>query len=189
MNLRRLQQFCADEYLNLYYADESAFSMNPCLPYGWQAKGETVGIVPQGNRKINVFGIFSSDNFCFTKSSGRNINTDFIVSAIEEFAENLPSDKPAVLVLDNAATHHSRLFRARSASWQEKGLFVFYLPKYSPHLNLAETFWRKAKYEWLKPADYFSFEKFKEKVAEIFTNVGAKYRINFKEQKCQPISA
>jgi len=189
MNLRRLQQFYADGYLNLYYADESTFSMNPCLPYGWQAKGEIVGIVPQGNRKINVFGIFSSDNFCFTKSSEQNINADFIVSAIEQFAQNLPPGKPSVLVLDNAATHHSRLFRAKSINWQEKGLFVFYLPKYSPHLNLAETFWRKTKYEWLKPADYFSFEKFKEKIAEIFTNIGTKYRINFKEQKCQPISA
>jgi len=101
----------------------------------------------------------------------------------------LVSDKPTVLVLDNAAMHHSRLFRAKSAVWQEKGLFVFYLPKYSPHLNLAETFWRKAKYEWPKPKDYISFDRFKEKIAEIFTNIGSKYRINFKEQKCQPISA
>jgi transposase len=189
MNLQRLQQFCVDGHVDLYYADESAFSMNPCLPYGWQAKGETVGIVPQGNRKINVFGIFSSANFCFTKFSDQNLNADFIASAIEDFAENLSPNKPAVLVLDNAATHHSLLFRAKSASWQENGLFVFYLPKYSPHLNLAETFWRKAKYEWLKPADYFSFEKFKEKVAEIFTKIGTKYQINFKQQKCQPISA
>ena len=181
MNLRRLQQLYADNHLDLYYSDESAFSMNPCLPYGWQAKGETIGIVPKGNRKINIFGIFSSDNFCFTKFSDQNINTNFIVSAIEQFAENLTPEKPTVLVLDNAATHHSRLFRAKSINWQEKGLFVFYLPKYSPHLNLAETFWRKAKYEWLKPADYFSFEKYKEKLAEIFTNIGSKYRINFKE--------
>ena len=189
MNLRRLQQFCAAGHLDLHYADESAFSMNSCLPYGWQAKGETVGIVPQGNRKINVFGIFSSNNFGFTRFSDQNINAAFIVSAIDDFAQNLSPDKLTVLVLDNAATHHSRLFRARSASWQEKGLFVFHLPKYSPHLNLAETFWRKAKYEWLKPADYFSFEKYKEKITEIFTNIGTKYRINFKEQKSQPISA
>lgn len=189
MNLQRLRQYSADGHLDLYYADESTFSMNPCLPYGWQAKGETVGIVPNGNRKINLFGIFSSDNFCFTKSSDRNSNADFIISAIQEFAQNLTPGKPAVLVLDNAATHHSRLFQAKSASWQEKGLFVFYLPRYSPHLNLAETFWRKAKYEWLKPTDYFSFEKYKEKVDEIFTNIGTKYRINFKEQKCQSISA
>lgn len=184
-----MQQLCSDGDLDLYYADESAFSMNPCLPYGWQAKGETVGIVPHSYRKINVFGIFSADNFSFTRFADQNINTDFIVSAIDDFAQNLSSDKPAVLVLDNAATHHSLLFRAKSTSWQEKGLYIFYLPKYSPHLNLAETFWRKAKYEWLKPPDYISFEKFKEKVAEIFASIGTKYRINFNEQKCQPIFA
>lgn len=189
MNLRRLQQFCAEGRLNLYYADESTFSMNPCLPYGWQAKGETVGIVQHGNRKINIFGIFGSDNFCFTKSSDRNINADFIISAIDDFAQNLTSNKPTVLVLDNATTHHSLLFRAKSAGWQEKGLFVFYLPKYSPHLNLAEIFWRKAKYEWLKPTDYLSFDRFKQKIAEIFSKIGSKYRINFKEQKCQSIFA
>jgi hypothetical protein len=125
MNLRRLRQLCADGHLDLYYSDESAFSMNPCLPYGWQAKGETIGIVPQGNRKINVFGIFSSDNFGFTKFSDQNINAEFIISAIEEFAQNLTPDKPAVLVLDNAAMHHSRLFREKSVNWQAKGLFVF----------------------------------------------------------------
>jgi transposase len=184
-----LQELCASGHLDLSYADESTFSINPCLPYGWQAKGETIGIVPHTNRKINVFGIFNANNFGFTKFSNRNINAEFIVSAIEDFAQNLRSDKLTVLVLDNAAMHHSLLFRSKSTLWQEKGLFLFYLPKYSPHLNLAEIFWRKAKYEWLKPTDYISFDRFKEKIAEIFTNIGSKYQINFKEQKCQSISA
>ena len=152
-------------------------------------KGETVGIVPHRNRKTNVFGIFRPDNFSFTRLSDQNMKADYIVSAIDEFAQNLTTDKPSVLVLDNAATHHSLLFRAKSVSWQEKGLYLFYLPKYSPHLNIAETFWRKAKYEWLKPADYISFDRFKQKITEIFSNIGTKYQINFKEQKCRSISA
>ena len=163
--------------------------MNPCLPYGWQAKGETVGIVPRGYQKTNVFGIFTADNQCFTEFSARNINGEFVVAAIERFCEQLSADKPSVLVLDNVAMHHSLLVRAKLAEWQEKGLYLFYLPKYSPHLNLAETFWRKAKYEWLKPADYISFERFKQKISDIFTNIGTKYTINFKEQKCHNNSA
>jgi len=189
MNLRHLQRLSASGHLDLYYADESTFSMNPCLPYGWQAKGETIGIVPQGNRKINIFGIFSSNNYCFTRFFERNINTDFIVSAIEEFSQHLASGKPSVLVLDNAAMHHSRLFQANLDTWQKRGLYIFYLPKYSPHLNIAETFWRKAKYEWLKPADYFSFDDFKQKIAYIFANIGTEYKIKFKELKCQSNSA
>ena len=189
MTLRRLRQFSESGHLDLYYADESTFSMNPCLPYGWQAKGETVGIVPQGNRKTNLFGIFSSDNRCSTSFSAHNINSEFVVEAIERFCRQLSPEKPTVLVLDNAAMHHSRLFQFHLEAWQERGLYIFYLPKYSPHLNIAETFWRKAKYEWLKPADYLSFDGFKQKVASIFANIGGEYKINFKELKCQSNSA
>jgi transposase len=189
MNLRRLRQFSESGHLDLYYADESTFSMNPCLPYGWQAKGETVGIVPQGNRKTNVFGIFNSDNRCFTSFSAHNINSEFVVESIERFCRQLSPEKPTVLVLDNAAMHHSRLFQANLDAWQKRGLYIFYLPKYSPHLNIAETFWRKAKYEWLKPASYLSFESFKQKVAYIFANIGTEYKINFRELKCQSNSA
>jgi transposase len=37
-------------------------------------------------------------------------------------------------------------------------LVPLYLPPYSPHLNLAEVLWRKLKYEWLRPEDYFQAE-------------------------------
>jgi len=163
--------------------------MNPCLPYGWQAKGETVSIFPQSNRKLNVFGIFDINNKCYVSFSDQNINSGFVIKSIEEFCHNLSPDKPSVLVMDNAAMHHSRLFQEKLATWQEKGLYIFYLPKYSPHLNIAEIFWRKAKYRWLKPADYLSFDRFKQKVRDIFTTIGTNYRINFKEQNCQTIYA
>ena len=179
MNLRRLRQFSESGYLDLYYADESTFSMNPCLPYGWQAKGETVGIVPQGNRKTNVFGISNSANRCFTSFSAHNINSQFVVESIERFCQQLSPEKPTVLVLDNAAMHHSRLFQANLDAWQKRGLYIFYLPKYSPHLNIAETYWRKAKYEWLKPTDYGSFAKYRKKIKHIFNNIGLEYKIRF----------
>ena len=163
--------------------------MNPCLPYGWQAKGETVRIVPQGNRKVNVFGIFTADNQCWSSYSSRNLNGETVANAIDEFSKHLVPGKPSVLVLDNAAMHHGRFVKAKQAEWEEKGLYLFYLPKYAPHLNLAETFWRKAKYHWLKPADYISFDKFKEKVTEIFTNIGSKYRVNFTGLECYNNSA
>jgi hypothetical protein len=48
-------------------------------------------------------------------------------------------------------------------------------------LNKAETYWRKAKYEWLKPADYGSFKKFRKKIYYIFNQVGSEYKVAFKE--------
>jgi transposase len=55
------------------------------------------------------------------------------------------------------------------------------LSKYSPHLNIAETFWRKAKYEWLRPGDDGSFAKFKTKVKAIFNGIGSEYKIAFSQ--------
>lgn len=163
--------------IELYFGDESGFSMNPSLPYGWSPLGERIKIFPQRDKKINLFGVFRPDNFCLTYESADNINSDFLIQAIDDFCKVL--EKPTVLVLDNAPTHRSEKFLAAIDRWLARDLYVFFLPRYSPHLNLAETFWRKAKYEWLKPSDYGSFAKFKRKVKEIFNNIGLEYKIQF----------
>jgi len=85
------------------------------------------------------------------------------------------------LVLDNAPTHRSEKFIAQMEKWMEQDLYIFFLPKYSPHLNIAETFWRKAKYEWLRSGDYDTFGKFKKKIRAIFTGIGSEYKIAFSQ--------
>lgn len=177
--LKRLRQFYRFGWIDLYFGDESAFSINPCLPYGWSAKGERVKIFPQRDKKINLFGVFRADNFCLTYESAENIDSDFLIRSIDEFSRYLK--KPTVLVLDNAPTHRSAKFLAAAERWMEKDLYVFFLPGYSPHLNLAETFWRKAKYEWLRPSDYGSFARFKKQIKHIFNNVGLEYKIQFRQ--------
>jgi transposase len=104
---------------------------------------------------------------------------DFPIRSIDDFCRYLK--KPTVLVLDTAPTHRSQKFIEQIEKWMERDLYVFFLPKYSPYLNLAETFWRKAKYEWLKPSDYSSFAKYKKKVKAIFNNIGLEYKIAFSQ--------
>ena len=165
--------------IDLYFGDESAFSMNPKLPYGWSPKGDRIKIFPQRDKKVNLFGVFRPDNFCVTYESAGNINADFLIRSINDFCHYIK--KPTVLVLDNAPTHRSHKFIAQMEKWMEQDLYIFFLPKYSPHLNIAETFWRKAKYEWLRPSDYGSFAKFKQKIKAIFTGIGAEYKIAFNQ--------
>jgi transposase len=38
--------------------------------------------------------------------------------------------------------------------WEKRGLFLFYIPPYSPHLNIVETLWRVMKGKWIRPQDY-----------------------------------
>jgi len=179
--LKVLSQFAAADKIDLYFGDEAGFSMQPVLPRAWQPKGEQIRIFPQRDKKLNLFGVFSSDNIAVTYRTQANINSDFLIRSIDDFCRYV--EKPTVLVLDNAPVHRSKLFQEQLARWQEKDLYIFFLPKYSPHLNKAETFWRKAKYEWLKPADYASFAKYKRKIKEIFNGIGLQYKVNFKDLK------
>jgi transposase len=181
--LKLLWQLSNADLIDLYFGDESTFSMQPALPSAWQEKDQPILIFPQRDKKVNLFGVFRADNVAVTYQAKENINSRFLISAIDDFCQYI--EKPTVLVLDNAPVHRSQLFQAALERWQEKDLYVFFLPRYSPHLNIAETFWRKAKYEWLKPADYFSFAKYKRKIKEIFNGIGCKYKINFKELNYQ----
>jgi hypothetical protein len=167
--------------IDLCFGDEAGFSMQPCLPRAWQPAGEQIRIFPQRDKKLNLFGIFRADNVAVTHQTKENINSRFLISSIDDFCRYV--EKPTVLVLDNAPVHRSKLFSEQLEKWQEKDLYIFFLPRYCPHLNKAETFWRKAKYEWLKPSDYVSFGKYERKIKEIFNQIGLKYKVNFKELK------
>jgi transposase len=177
--LKTLWRLFNSGWIDLYFADESTFSMVPSLPYAWQEKGKPIEIFPQRDKKVNLFGIFRPDNVAITYQSQENIDARFLIQSIDDFCQYV--DKPTVLVIDNAPTHRAKLFAEQLERWQEKGLYIFFLPKYSPHLNIAEIYWRKAKYEWLKPSDYFSFAKYKQKIKEIFNKIGVDYKIVFKE--------
>ena len=179
--LKSLWQWFKTGAIDLFFGDESTFSMVPALPYAWQQTGKKIEIFPQRDKKVNLFGIFRPDNVAITYQSQENINAEFLVQSINDFCQYL--EKPTVLVLDNAPTHRAKLFFEQFEKWEEKGLYIFFLPKYSPHLNIAEIYWRKAKYEWLRPADYLSFAKYKQKIKEIFNRIGIDYKIVFKELK------
>lgn len=93
--------------------------------------------MPRGYRKTNVFGIFTADKQCFTEFSAHNINGEFVVAAIERFCGRLSTNKPSVLVLDNAAMHHSLLVRAKLAEWQ--GLIPVLLAKVFAALEFSRN--------------------------------------------------
>ena len=50
-----------------------------------------------------------------------------------------------VIVQDNHPIHMSKKVREHWSAWQEKGLFLFQLPKYSSQMNLIETEWHQIK--------------------------------------------
>ncbi len=106
------------------FGDESAFSMNPKLPYGWSKNGGRIQIFPQRDKKVNLFGVFRADNFCVTDENAGNIKADFLIRSINDFCRYI--NKPTVLVLDNAPTHRSQKFIAQMEQRMEQDLYIFF---------------------------------------------------------------
>jgi len=65
------------------------------------------------------------------------------------------------------------------ADWQQRDVWLHFLPPYSPELNLIEILWRKVKYEWLPLDAYQSYGHLKKWVLEVLDSVGEKFQITF----------
>jgi transposase len=85
-----------------------------------------------------------------------NVGSDTVIQYLEKLSFCIK--KKTVLILDNASVHKSNSMMERIPFWQQRGLFITFLPPYSPHLNIAEPVWRKLKKKWLNPEDYLEKE-------------------------------
>jgi len=147
------------------------------VPYGWQFPDEEVCIPSEKAYKVNCLGFISRENHCLWQMTRENIDTQFVLEYLEKFSFQIR--KTTFIVLDNARIHKAKAIKERIPYWQDRGLFLLFLPPYSPHLNIAETLWRKLKKEWLDPEDYFDKDKLFYAVNRCLANVGVNLKINF----------
>ena len=173
-----LEEMSEQGLIDLYYGDETRIALQPCVPYAWQFKGEDVFMPSTQGTGLNCFALLSRCNRCRFETTDKSINGSFIVEQLEKVSLSL--ERTTVIVLDNAPAHVAKPVQERLAFWQERGLFVFYLPSYSPHLNLAETLWRHLKYLWLRPQDYLETQTLFYQVRQALAAVGTLLYIHFK---------
>lgn len=105
------------------------------------------------------------------------MTADWLAAQIDDFSQGLK--RLTVIVLDNAAVH-KKMAREHGAKWEERGLYIGFLPPYSPHLNIVETLWKKLKYEWLRAEDYANKATLQEATKRLLGGVGKSLRIAFK---------
>ena len=175
--LQKLKKLEESGFLDVFYGDQSSFCMNPNVPYGWQEKGNSIKIVPSKETPINIFGLMSKNNELEAYQCEGSMTSAVVIAFIDDFLENRKSR--TAIVLDNAPIHKGEEFNEALKRWEEQDLFIFFLPTYSPHLNLIETLWRKIKYEWLKPHDYLNCDTLSKAVTNILCKFGDLFSINF----------
>lgn len=177
--LGELEGLSKSGLIDLYYGDESRVSLDPCVPYGWQFAGEEVFMPAAKGAGLNCFALLTRVNDLVFETTRRRITSQFIIEQLERLSFSIR--RLTVVVLDNAGVHTSRPVQERRPFWQRRGLYIFYLPPYSPHLNIAEALWRKLKYEWLQPSDYATTDGLFYRVWQALAAVGTSLKIRFSE--------
>jgi transposase len=175
--LGELEDLSEQGLIALYYGDESKVSLEPCVPYAWQFADEEVASPSQSGSGLNCFALLSRENQANIETTEKAITSQFIFDRLEAFSTKIK--KLTVVILDNARIHRSQIIKERIKVWQARGLYIFYLPRYSPHLNIVETLWRKLKYEWLAPADYQDKANLFYQIRLALTSVGQNLFIQF----------
>lgn len=174
-----LEQLSRRGLIDLYYGDESRVCLQGCVPYGWQFAEEEVFVPSSQGAGLNCFALLTRANTCHFATTQQSIDSAFVVEQLEKVSSSL--ERMTVVVLDNARVHKSKAVQEQRRVWEERGLFLFYLPPYSPHLNIAEVLWRKLKYEWLQPRDYADAHTLFERTRQTLAAVGKQFTINFAE--------
>lgn len=163
--------------IDLYYADETRVCLEPCIPYGWQFPDEDVFMPSAKGKGLNCLGLLSRTNRLMFATTTGSITSRFVFDYLERLSFTLK--KPTVIVLDNASVHTAKIIREQRKVWEERGLTLFYLPAYSPQLNLIEILWKMLKYYWLKPEDYAEEQLLFYKTTQALAAVGSSLNINF----------
>jgi transposase len=124
--------------------DECEIHLHPRLAKIWQKRGRPVRVPAAGaDRKFAVFGALDyATGQVHWQLSLRKDSQAFVVFR-EPLRQTWPAEK-VVVVLDNVGYHKSRRTFAWWQHWRHQ-LCPFFLPAYTPELNLMERVWRYVK--------------------------------------------
>jgi len=99
---------------------------------------------------LNILGLYSLGvSFEYGLKLG-SFNRDSYLKLMHWQAEKAKARYAAtgvitIIVQDNHPIHTSRACRAFWQQWQDQGLYLFQLPKYSSQMNLIEPEWHQLK--------------------------------------------
>ncbi len=173
-----LQSMAENGTCDLLYFDEAGFSPNPPVQYGWTRIGQTrCAQAGSHNQRVNVLGALGHDNKLNWIAHEERTVRDDVIAFFDMIAEQ-PHAVPRIAVLDNAPIHKGIIMQEKRQQWEKKGLYLYYLPPYSPELNRIEILWKQAKYFWRKFAHITKNNLFDE-IHSIMNNYGDKFTINF----------
>lgn len=132
----------------LLFEDEIDIHLLPGVTRCWTKQGQQKKVpTPGKNQKRYGFGAvnFLTGAFHFLVSEHKN-SAGFCALARLILKAYTDDPRPIVLVVDNFGIHSSQITQKELGLYKDR-LNVFFLPSYSPHLNLIERLWKQVRHK------------------------------------------
>ena len=135
---------------------------------------------PQG-RRVNVLATYepyAPEPWLGVQAFERTLTSDDLVA----YLRSLPAAVvPRVVVLDNASIHVSKAFKGQRRALARQGIYLYYLPAYSPELNRIEPVFRQIKHHEIPKRSHASKADLRQSVEGGF----ASYRLKLETKSCE----
>ena len=130
---------------------------------------------PQG-RRVNVLAAYepyAAEPWLGWRAFERTLTSDDLLA----YLRSLPAvDVPRVVVLDNASIHISKAFKGQRRALSRQGVYLSYLPAYSPELNAIEPVFKQVKHHEIPRRSHTSKEELRDSVEQGFGAYAGKLR-------------
>ncbi|AFY81179.1 IS630 family transposase [Oscillatoria acuminata] len=151
-DLDMLEFAAAAREIDLKYLDESGFCLWSSVGYTYFPKKEQKCQEQTRirGRRLSILGIMQPKiGFTYGLAIGSFTSKSYIkmmeIEAEEASKELALTGRIRVIVQDNGPIHKSLEVQNKWPSWEEKGLYIFLLPKYCSEMNEIELEWQHLK--------------------------------------------
>lgn len=147
-----VKQWQQEDLLRVLYLDESGFEKTSPLTYSYVKRGQQHRI-PKSHRRGRRISILEfwqqGQRFEYGMVVG-SFNSKRYLTLMQWQAERAKvhwqeTGQITAIIQDGASFHRSKTVQAFWQQWQEMGLFIFFLPPYSPQMNRIEDEWLHLK--------------------------------------------
>lgn len=155
----------------ILYFDPCHLQHNVVNARMWQPIGRSGTIqikTNPGRKRINILGALDLKNFSvITTLTEEKCNKEQVVKFFTKIKAEY-TNKHIFIILDNAKYNHAN-YTKTFAEWYD--IELFFLPSYSPNLNLIERLWKFSKKKLVHNKYYEKFDLFVEIVKQYFNNL------------------
>ncbi|MEK7177763.1 MAG: IS630 family transposase [Patescibacteria group bacterium] len=168
--IEQIEELSRRENTILLFFDPCHLQHNVVNAKRWQPKGRngTIQIKTNtGRKRINILGALNINNITtLTTLTEKRCNKETVTEFFAKIRQHYPENE-IILILDNAPYNHAK-YTTIFAEWYN--IELFFLPPYSPNLNLIERLWKFTKKKLVHNTYHEKFQIFKQKTQEFFNN-------------------